>query len=419
MCHRFKTDESRLLFHHRYARVFGCLFLSVILVASGGAFSFASLQTTRHMGVSYLTRHHFYDTPTETLEADFAKFRNDGIRTIAIVMFWYNLELSKGVYDRQFINNVIRVCNVADMYGLEVMIDFHTLVNEEDSWTNPAYVGVAMRLMTDPEIANAYVAMLDWALSQLKDVKNIWAFSVLNEPWFWPLDEWRKTNWINLITELTNTARQITSKRVTIRFVSALFERDWDWDSRLLAALDFISLNARVSPNRTNDVYWNNFDEYRSGLLEITKKAATLDKQVQITEFGYATYNNTLQADTYRNYIDIFDSTPNLIGWLSWCWERSYDPNDPASNFVAASIFDPLTETVRPAYFYLAKSTETGVTATQDETSTRTETGIVTPPPIPGFPIEAILTGLFAGLGALMLSRKLRVRTNQLAKQFD
>jgi hypothetical protein len=321
------------------------------------------------------------------------------------------------VYNQQFINNVIRVCNVADMYGLEVMIDFHTLVNKEDAWTNPAYVGVAMRLMTDPEIANAYAAMLDWTLGQLKDVKNIWAFSVLNEPWYWPLDEWRKTNWINLMTGLTNRARQITSKPVTIRFVSALFQRDWDWDSKLLAAIDFISLNARVSLSTTNNVYWNNFDEYRSGLLEIAKKAAALEKQVQITEFGYATYNNTLQAHIYRNYIETFDSTPNLIGWLSWCWDRSYDPNDPASN-VAASIFDPLTETVRPAYFYLVMSTETVATTTQGETSAPTETGIVTQPQIPGFPIEAILTGLFVGLGALMLSRNRRARTNH-ARQLN
>jgi hypothetical protein len=399
-----------LFLHHRYARAFGCLFFSIILVASAGALSFASLQTTEHVGVSYFTRHHFYDTPTETLETDFAKFRNDGIRTIAIVMFWYNLELSKGVYNQQFINNVIRVCNLADMYGLEVMIDFHTLVNEADSWTNPAYVGVAMRLITDPEIANAYVAMLDWALRQLKDIKNIWAFSVLNEPWFWPLEEWRKTNWINLITELTNTTRQITSKPVTIRFVSALFERDWNWDPKLLAALDFVSLNARVSPSKTNDVYWNNFDEYRIGLLQISQKAAALGKQVEITEFGYATYNNTLQADMYRNYTDIFDSTPNLIGWLSWCWDRSYDPN-LALNFVDDSVFDPITETTRPAYLYLIKSIKTETTVTQVEVSTSTRTtGTETaaPSPIPGFPIEAVLTGLLAGAAALMQIRRRR-----------
>jgi hypothetical protein len=379
-------------------------------VASAVTLSFASLQTTEHVGVSYFTRHHFYDTPTETLETDFAKFRNDGIRTIAIVMFWYNLELSKGEYNQQFINNVIRVCNFADMYELEVMIDFHTIVNEEDSWTNPAYVRVAMRLVTEPEIANAYVAMLDWALRQLKDVKNIWAFSVLNEPWFWPLEEWRKTNWINLITEVTNTARQITSKPVTIRFVSALFERDWGWDSRIINALDFVSLNARVSPSKTDDVYWNNFDEYRIGLLQITQKAAALGKQVEITEFGYATYNNTLQADMYRNYTDIFDSTPNLIGWLSWCWDRSYDPN-LASNFVEASIFDPINETTRPAYLYLIKSIKTETTVTQVEVSTSirtTETETVASSPIPGFPIEAVFTGLLAGAAALMQIRRRR-----------
>ena len=400
------------MFSYRRCTLFSaCLFLTLILVASAGALSFASLQTTGHVGVSYFTRNHFYDTSTQTLESDFARFRNDGIKTIAIVLFWYNLELSKGVYNQQFINNVIHVCNVAEKYGLEVMIDFHTIANEADAWTNPAYVGVAMRLITDKEIANAYVAMLDWALRELKDVKNIWAISVLNEPWYWPLDEWRKTNWINLMTELTNTARQITTKPVTIRFVSALFERDWNWDPRLMAALDFISLNARVIPSQTNDIYWHNFDEYRSGLLEISQKAAALGKQVEVTEFGYATYNDTLQADMYRGYTDIFDSTPNLIGWLSWGWDRSYDPNDPSSYFSDSSIFDPVTETVRPAYLYLIKSIKTG--ATQGEAPINAETGIVALLRIPSLQIVVILTGVLAGAGVLLFFRKRRIRTEQ------
>ncbi len=355
----------------RRAHAFACWSLALVLVAIAGIIPCVGSSALGHVGVSYLTLHHSYDTQTETLERDFAKFRNDGIRTIAIVMFWYKLEMSRGVYNQEFIENVIRVCNVADRYGLEVMIDFHTIANEEDSWTNPEYVGIAMRLITDPEIADAYVAMVGWAVGQLKDVRNIWAYSVLNEPWFWPLDEWRKTNWINLMVEVSNKTRQITNKPVTIRFVSALFERDWDWDDRLLTALDFISLNARVSESETDDVYWNNFDEYRSGLTHITQKAASLGKHVQITEFGYSTSDDALQAERYRIYTDIFKSTQNLIGWLSWCWDRGYDPHNPSSDAIAAcSIFDPISETTRPAYLYITRSTRTEITVTQGEVKT-------------------------------------------------
>lgn len=112
----------------------------------------------------------------------------------------------------------------------------------------------------------------------------------------------------------------------------------------------------------------------------------------------------------YRNYTDIFDSTPNLIGWLSWCWDRSYDP-DLALNFVADSVFDPITEMTRPAYLYLIKSIETETTMTQVKISTstrKTGTETVARSPIPGFPIEAVLTGLLADAAALMQIRRRR-----------
>jgi len=307
--------------------------------------------------VNYLTLYHLYDTPTEVLKRDFARFKNDGINIIVIVMYWYRLESTQGKYNQQFINNVIRVANLANGFGLRVMIDFHTLVGTEDAWSNPSYVGSGMNLILSPPIGKAYVSMVKWALEQLKVLPNIWAYALLNEPWYWPLDNSRKNEWISLINTLSGTAKSIDKRPVTIRFISDLFERDWGWDSRLINALDFISLNAYIWPNAPNDIYWKNFGQYIAGLSNIAEKARRLGKQIAITEFGYSTADDTLQAQMYQQYMDIFHSVSNLIGWASWEWDIGYDPNNPSWNAPGGfGISIPASGAPRPAYYVLAHS---------------------------------------------------------------
>jgi aryl-phospho-beta-D-glucosidase BglC (GH1 family) len=312
--------------------------------------------TTRLIGVNYLTLYHEYDTSQTILDRDFSRFKADGINTIVILLYWYRIESSQGVYNQEFIKNVIRVVNIANNYGLKVMFSFHTLIGQSDAWSNPSYVGVGMNLITNSSIAAAYVAMVKWTVTQLKGLPNVWAYSVVNEPWYWPLDNWRKANWISLIVELAATVKAIESKQVTVRFVGALFERDWGWDTKLLSAVDFISINAYIDEG-ANDVYWNTFDEYRSGLGAIAQKASALGKQVEITEFGYSTSDSTLQASRYQSYIDIFKSTPNLMGWLSWGDDSSYDPGNPSWTAISwYSIVVQSTGTPRPAYTVLVQN---------------------------------------------------------------
>lgn len=310
----------------------------------------------RFLGVNYLSLYYYYDTPDSILNRDFARFRSNGINVIALAVTWYRVETSKGVYDQKFIDNVIHIARVANQYGIKVMIDFHTLISDSDAWSNPQYVGAASKLIFDPGIASAYVSMVKWSVSKFKVLPNIWAYSVLNEPWFWPLDDWRRTNWINLIGNLSSAVKAIDKKPITVRFVAALFERDWQWNPRLLSALDFVSLNAYLSDDATDSIYWNTFDKYQSGLLQITKKAASLGKQAIITEFGYPTPNDTLQADKYKQYVTIFKSASNLVGWLSWGYDTAYDRSNPTwSSCGAYSVVDQSTGTTRPAYNILTQ----------------------------------------------------------------
>ncbi len=335
------------------------LALLVLVVVVGIIVAAAVSMNTapKHIGVNYLSLYHEYTTPDDRLQHDFALFEKNGINTIVISLYWYRIELSQGVYDKQFINNVTRVIRIANTYGLSVMIDFHTLIGESDAWSNPNYVGVGMNLMNQTQIAVGYVAMVKWTVTQLKGLPNIWAYSLLNEPWYWPLESWRKSNWINLMVQLSQTVKGVDPKPVTVRFIGALFSRDWAWNSAMINSLDFLSINAYIDDNSNESIYWNNWNKYKTGLFDVAREASALGKPVQITEFGYSTPDDAVQEAIYREYVSVFEQTPNLIGWLSWGWDSSYDPNNPTWSAIHDYSIDvQSTGTPRPAYYVIHQS---------------------------------------------------------------
>jgi len=329
--------------------IFAIILLGLIVSSSTISVDASTNNTTRFVGVNFLTLYHLYDTTPDVLQQDFARYKAQGINTIVIVMFWYRLEPVKGAYNQQLIENVIRVANVAYNYEIKVMIDFHTLVGDGGKWSVPDYVGDAMKLSTDNKIAASYVGMVKWAIERLKKVPNIWAYSLLNEPWGGDYN-----GWTNLIVQLSSTAKKIDKRPVTARFVGPLFERSFGWNSKLLKSLDFISINAYVEKTPTLG-YWNSFEEYKAGLTNIAKKAADFGKRVAVTEFGYETPDDTLQGNVYRQYVSTFSSIPNLIGWLSWGWDAGYDPKNPTFKAIGSfSIVNQATGAPRPAFYLLS-----------------------------------------------------------------
>jgi len=333
-------------------KLLALLVVAVIIIAFATAVDTVSV--SRHIGVNYLTLYHEYNTPNSKLQHDFALFAESGINTIVISLYWYRVELAEGVYDRQFINNITRVIKIADTFGLSVMIDFHTLIGASDAWSNPVYVGSGMSLITQPQIAAAYVAMVRWTVTQLKGLPNIWAYSVLNEPWYWPIAPHGKSNWIGLIVQLTRTVKEIDSRPVTVRFIGDIFERDWAWNTTLIRSLDFLSINAYISDNSTFAIYWNNWSKLKAGLGHIVRHASSLGRKVQITEFGYATSDDAVQEAMYYEYVGFFMGLPNVSGWLSWGWDSSYDPSSPSWTAIGEYSIDlPSTGTPRPAFYVL------------------------------------------------------------------
>jgi hypothetical protein len=316
------------------------------------------------VGVNYLSTYHLYSpkyTTDAILNRDFSQFKQDGISTISISLHWYRLEgntqgsyngtLPDGsVYGDIFLDNVKRVIETANQHGIKVLVTFHTLWGEDDSpWCTPDYVidpvsgkNIGLAIVRSPEMRQAFIEMVTHTVTYLKGTPGIWAWAILNEPWYWgrtPTEhdfttsngQTQKENFITLFQELSNIVKTIDGRPTTIRFcnthayigsdgtprIKNIFVDDWGMDSRIFDSVDFVGLNAYMPDYPQLEDTWKNMTI--ANVLNSSEK----NKQVWITEFGYfKSSNQTDQANAFEAMLQFYSTLP-ISGCLAWQWTDS------------------------------------------------------------------------------------------------
>jgi hypothetical protein len=312
----------------------------------------AAAAPAQEAGVNYLGRWHMYRTPEAILKRDFERFRRDGLTVIVVALYWYRLEgpqrgdftgeAGGEFYGDRFLAEVKRVIETARASGLKVLVAFHTLWGDDSEWCTPAYVrdpvsgkrqGAA--IYRSEEMEQAFLDATTHAVQFLRGTPGIWAWAVLNEPWYWPhtlpaphegIDQ--KASTIDLIGKLSRMVHDLDGRPVTAKFVNMhtwrnadgsagwknIFVEDWGWDQRLLDALDFVGLNAyRPDEPELVDVWQKTLTENVRGLRERRKA-------VWITEFGTETNDDARQAEGVRLTTAFFRGLP-VEGWIVWFWQ--------------------------------------------------------------------------------------------------
>ena len=82
-------------------------------------------------GVNYLSTHWHYDSfylSDEELHRDFKLFSDRGVEFITIAVVWTYFEQIMGIYNNLAFNDLRRICEIANEYELQEIIDFHTLM---------------------------------------------------------------------------------------------------------------------------------------------------------------------------------------------------------------------------------------------------------------------------------------------------
>ena len=347
-------------------------------------------------GVNYLSLYHMYSsnhTTDDILRRDFSRFQQDGINVISLSLYWYRLEGNTrgdydgeykpcpeeigGPYGKRFLDDVKRVINIAYESNIKVLVSFHTLWGTNDSpWCTPDYVidpvtgsNTGLAMVRSEDMKQAFIDMVNHTVSYLVGTKGIWAWAVLNEPWYWPHELpppyeniSQKGNFIDLIQRLSNIVKTLDGRPVTVRFcnthtwigvegvsrIKNIFVDDWGWDQRIFDALDFISFNAGI-PERLEL-----HDTWRNMTKDNIVGSFNRSKTVWITEFGFDSDDDIAQASYCRKMVEFYKTLP-IDGWVAWFWRSDAAPSvwdeNPGEmgkgmNLCASAEGEP-----RPAYY--------------------------------------------------------------------
>jgi hypothetical protein len=309
-------------------------------------------QQTIQKGINYLSQWHWYlpnVTTDEVLHRDFSKFQKDGIKYISLPLYWYRLEgptrgdfTGSNAYGDAFLDNIKRVIKIANQYGIQTMVDIHTLWGSDGTWCTPAYVldpvtnsRIELAVVRDGTLRQAFLDMFTHTVNYLKGTPGIWCWAI-NEPWYWPheLDEPynnidQKENFIKLFQDMKEITQKIDGRPFTVRFVSAhvennyikdIFSDDWKWDPRIFSTLDFISFNAYL-PSAKLQKKWKEI------VANEVKTSVDNGKKVWITEFG-CSLRDDQGIMNYQTTLDFFKTLP-LQGISPWMWRSDADEINP------------------------------------------------------------------------------------------
>lgn len=267
-------------------------------------------------GVNYITSNDVYSTAYNTAYIrDFQRFKNDGLNTISISLYWEKIDahllvdknLTSGftiIYDNVYLDRIRTFLTTAKNNGMNVFISIHMSKSVDFRPSIMKYIAWRTRFLN----------MVKYLVNYLKGYPK-WAYG-LNEPWYWsgwsPLDYGIlvKENMITLFVDMANICHNYTSERIpfTCRFVSdkngkSHFNDQFNWDSRIFTNLDFIGFNY-PSSNTVND---------------ISKVISNYNKKVWITEMGTYSTDDTAQANYYKNLIPLLKQH-GASGWMAWMW---------------------------------------------------------------------------------------------------
>jgi preprotein translocase subunit Sss1 len=306
----------------------------------------AKYSTNQKHGITYLSTHWHYEAnylSDEEIHRDFTLFQSQGISNITLVAIWKHIEPTQGEYNIEALDDLVRVCTIAEEYGLGVIIDFHTLM-QEDSFTMPEWIHPKKfeTVIDDENARESWLNYLDFCVEYLNDEPVVTSWHMMNEP---ARLEWGCNCTIDEFISLWSDMRAIfkshSSKPVSIRFGGDTFDTHFNRDKRIYDICDYISFNVYQSTNR--DL-----------LNDIVSQVYGNNSFVMISEYGLETNDDLDQFYSFENYVEYFQEL-GVDYCVAWYWRADYDkgaPDAPGTGFNLANAVDG---SPRPAFRSLGR----------------------------------------------------------------
>ena len=339
-------------------------FLCIILIFLFGASTFyfpantaaSSESTDIRFGINYQSTNYHYNEDEhlsdEVLDRDFSLFKNQGFDFIILNVIWKYFEQDGlGEYNDDAVDDLIRVCTFAEKYDLNVVIDVHTIVKKDSSWTIPEWVSPRYfeTVFTNPEVKDAWLNFLGHMAYRLKDVDNVESWQMMNEP---AIGDWAcdvsVDDYVSLWTAMKSAIRIYSDKPVSIRFDECLTNH-FNLDARIADICDYISLN------------WYIQDDSEANLELMVNFAKEHNLGVMVSEFGTNTGADGTLVDEatvtqqYLSSLELFKSL-GVNECAPYYWRADYDLGNPCPPGTEFNLAKDVDGTPRDAFYCLGDS---------------------------------------------------------------
>lgn len=344
--------------------------------------------TDLRFGINYQSTYYHYNElehlTDEILDRDFSLFKNQGLQFITLNVIWKYFEPVLGAYNQEAIKNLTRVCQFADKYNLNVIIDFHTIVRKESSWTIPEWVAPRYfeTVFTNSTVRQAWLNFLCYMTYSLNNLTSVESWQMMNEP---ARNSWACNvtvdEFINLWADMKGKITTYSSKPVSIRFSAETFYH-FNYDPRIYDICDYFSINWYLQDGPVS----------QSNFTAAVTDAKSHNRKVIVSEFGTDTgVNGDLVAEAgiteqYLASLSLFRSL-GVDECAAYFWRADYNSSTPSKPGTGFNLAMDVDGAPREAFYCLKnppKPTPSPIpTATASPTPSPSPISTSTPTPTP------------------------------------
>jgi|GEM_PF-2420901 endoglycosylceramidase len=309
-----------------------------------------------------------------------------GLNFIRLTVFWAAVEPERDKYNRNYINSLKEIIEIARKYEIYVLVDSHQDIfgfraTDSDEGDGPPewardetcpefqnlkpwmlnYISPAIMCQFDSfwqdknGVQTSYIKMLGFLAKEFDEYENIIGFEIMNEPWpgtsFLNTEKWENETLREFYKKAINEIRKFSNKLI---FYETHPLSDFGWNFYL------------VKPEGENLVYAPHIyplpDELmgvsgiNKGLKEVflmhLEHSLKYDVPMIIGEYG-SSWEDEKAYDKIMEHINLFDS--NFVGSAIW----AYDKASKYSLGIVDDFLNPMTNflpVIRP-YPELVKGT--------------------------------------------------------------
>jgi hypothetical protein len=289
-------------------------------------------------GVNYLSNGNAWTEPETLLQNDFSRFQQDHIRYLSIRIMWSIMMPTPGNISTVALENIKKMLNTADAYGLKVNLAFWTQFGYTMGF--PSWAGTNYYSLLEEPTKTYYLNYLTQTVEQLKTFPAVDSWSILNEPYY--TDPNQKNQFQTLMADCVQTIKTVDDSRPVIcRFTLSYTPATGKYDSTIYNLFDAFAVTVYLNASNPSDkIYNSQWVDY----AKTVEDCKNLGLPLWVIEFGSKTPDPEAAQAMFEGNLAKFGAD-GIARAYAWAWQT----RNAASELF--NIYDGANP--KPAYYAL------------------------------------------------------------------